>query len=329
MRRDTIFYRLFSQAPELLFELLDDPPANAADYRFNSVGVKEPKFEIDGVFLPPQTDRPGVVFYCEVQFQKDPCLYERLFGESFLHFYRNRSSFSDWRAVVIYPSRSIEQVDRTPYSDLLDGPRVDRIYLNELGEIEDLPIDVALMVLTTSSKRQAPALAKTLADRTQSAELPESKRQGIIEILTAIMVYKFTTLTRQEVEAMLGLTTLQETRFYQDAKSEGREEGREEGEQIGETRGQQSLTQRLLECKVGVLSPTMLQQIEALSPPQIEALAIALLDFTQLLDLEAWLQSQPKAPDISPASAPADPAAEPGANSAKTTPPESGSAPVN
>jgi predicted transposase/invertase (TIGR01784 family) len=325
MRRDTIFYRLFSQAPELLFELLDDPPANAADYRFDSVGVKEPKFEIDGVFLPPQTDRPGVVYYCEVQFQKDACLYERLFGESFLHFYRNRSSFSDWRAVVIYPSRSIEQVDRTPYSDLLDGPRVDRIYLNELGNIEDLPIDVALMVLTTSGKRQAPAQAKALADRTQSAKLPESKRQGIIEILTAIMVYKFTTLTRQEVEAMLGLTTLQETRFYQDAKSEGREEG----EQIGETRGQRSLTQCLLERKVGVLSQPMIQQIAALSSPQIEALAIALLDFTQLLDLEAWLQSQPQAPDISLASVPADPTAEPGANSAETTPPESGSTPAN
>jgi predicted transposase/invertase (TIGR01784 family) len=325
MRRDTIFYRLFSQAPELLFELLDDPPANAADYRFNSVGVKEPKFEIDGVFLPPQTDRPGVVFYCEVQFQKDPCLYERLFGESFLHFYRNRSSFSDWRAVVIYPSRSIEQIDQTPYSDLLDGPRVDRIYLNKLGNIEDLPIDVALMVLTTSGPGQAPAQAKALADRTQSAELPESKRQGIIEILTAIMVYKFTTLTRQEVEAMLGLTTLQETRFYQDAKSEGREEGREEGEQIGETRGQRSLTQCLLERKVGVLSQPAIQRIAALSSPQIEALAIALLDFTQLPDLDAWLQSQP----LSPASAPADPTAEPGANSAETTPPESGSAPAN
>jgi predicted transposase YdaD len=147
------------------------------------------------------------------------------------------------------------------------------------------------------------------------------------------MVYKFTTLTRQEVEAMLGLTTLQETQFYKDAKSEGREEG----EQIGETRGrdaaQRALTKRLLERKFGLLPDRLNQTITNLSSPQIESLAIALLDFTQVQDLEAWLQAQPTSPEaapaLSPASAPADPTAEPEASSAKTTPPESGSAPAN
>ena len=90
MRRDSIFYQLFQQSPQLLFELLQDPPANAQNYRFDSVAVKEPKFEIDGVFLPPELERLGVVYFCEVQFQKDEQLYERLFGESFLYFYRNR-----------------------------------------------------------------------------------------------------------------------------------------------------------------------------------------------------------------------------------------------
>ena len=51
MRRDSIFYKLFQQSPSLLFELLTNPPANADEYRFDSVAVKEPKFEIDGVFL--------------------------------------------------------------------------------------------------------------------------------------------------------------------------------------------------------------------------------------------------------------------------------------
>ncbi len=55
----------------------------------------------------------------------------------------------------------------------------------------------------------------------------------IIEIVTTIVVYKFTTLSREEVEAMLGLTgtTLEETRVYRDAKEEGRQEGRQEGQQ--------------------------------------------------------------------------------------------------
>jgi predicted transposase YdaD len=51
MRRDSIFYKLFQQSPTLLFQLLATPPTNAEAYRFDSVAVKEPKFEIDGVVL--------------------------------------------------------------------------------------------------------------------------------------------------------------------------------------------------------------------------------------------------------------------------------------
>jgi predicted transposase/invertase (TIGR01784 family) len=95
MRRDSIFYRLFQQSPTLLFELLSHPPANAAAYRFDSVAVKEPKVEIDGVFLPPEDQGIGAVYFCEIQFQKDEQLYERIFAESALYFYRNRAQFEE------------------------------------------------------------------------------------------------------------------------------------------------------------------------------------------------------------------------------------------
>jgi predicted transposase YdaD len=65
MRRDALFYRLFAQSPELLFELLEEKPNNVEGYRFDSVAVKEPKFEIDGVFLPPESEPPGVIYFCE------------------------------------------------------------------------------------------------------------------------------------------------------------------------------------------------------------------------------------------------------------------------
>ena len=77
MRRDSIFYKLFQQSPSLLFELLTNPPTNANAYRFDSVAVKEPKFEIDGVFIPPE-NKPGVVYFCEVQFQKAETPYSRV-----------------------------------------------------------------------------------------------------------------------------------------------------------------------------------------------------------------------------------------------------------
>jgi predicted transposase/invertase (TIGR01784 family) len=76
MRRDTIFYRLFQQSPTLLLELLPLPPTNPGEYIFASVEVKETSFRLDGVFIPPNPT--GIVYFCEVQFQKDELLYERM-----------------------------------------------------------------------------------------------------------------------------------------------------------------------------------------------------------------------------------------------------------
>jgi predicted transposase YdaD len=52
-------------------------------------------FEIDGVFLPPASEKPGMVYFCAVQFQQYKRLYERLFVESHLYFYRHRDRFND------------------------------------------------------------------------------------------------------------------------------------------------------------------------------------------------------------------------------------------
>ncbi|WP_264326838.1 Rpn family recombination-promoting nuclease/putative transposase [Romeriopsis navalis] len=51
MRRDSIFYKIFQRSPLLLFELLPESPANAADYWFDSVEVKETGCRIDEVFF--------------------------------------------------------------------------------------------------------------------------------------------------------------------------------------------------------------------------------------------------------------------------------------
>ncbi|KAM3091766.1 Rpn family recombination-promoting nuclease/putative transposase [Phormidesmis sp. 146-12] len=219
MRRDSIFYALFRQSPSLLFELLDTPPELSEQYRFESVAVKEPKFEIDGVFLPPMAEASGTVFFAEVQMQKDEQLYERLFGESFLYFYRNRDYYADWQAVVIYPSRSVEQTNSQPYRALLNSDQVHRVYLNELGNVEELPLGVAAMVLTIVDEVNAPEIARLLIGRANQEASTGAARQSIIEMISTIMVYKFTNLSRQEIDAMLG-TKLEETRVYREAQEE-------------------------------------------------------------------------------------------------------------
>jgi predicted transposase YdaD len=65
----------------------------------------------------------------------------------------------------------------------------------------------------------------------------------------------------------------------------GIEQGRKEGRQ----EGQRSLILRQLVRRVGVLPDRLTDHIEALSIAQLESLAEALFDFTQLDDLVQWL----------------------------------------
>jgi predicted transposase YdaD len=197
-----------------------------------------------------------------------------------LYFYRNRQRFSDWQAVVIYPSRSMEQSDVYPHRSLLDGLQVHRVYLNELGDIRQLPLGLALMILTLIEEERAPQEARYLLMRTQQEVLEPDVRRGIIEIVTTIMVYKFTQMSRVEVEAMLAVS-LQETRVYQEAKAEG--------EQVGELREAKSLVLRLLARRFGDLPLAIQSQISALSLEQVEVLGEDLLDFLDLADLKRWL----------------------------------------
>lgn len=49
---------------------------------------------------------------------------------------------------------------------------------------------------------------------------------------------------------------------------------------------------RLLPKRCGVLSPELLEQVQALSLEQLEDLCEALLDFADVQDLEDWLNHQ-------------------------------------
>jgi predicted transposase/invertase (TIGR01784 family) len=278
MRRDTIFYQLFAQSPALLFDLIPNPPANPAGYTFDSVEVKETSFRIDGVFSPPNNS--GNVYFAEVQFQPDPLFYERLNSEIGIYTYRYREQFYDWRAVVIYPTRSIEQSRLVTIDEFLASGRITRIYLDELTAIEPLPIGVELMLLTTLPDDNALAKARSLIQQLQ--QRPDSR--AIIEMISTIMVYKFTNLTRTEVEAMIGVT-LQQTRVYQDAKAEGKAEGVTEGRQT-EAR---SMILRLLSRRFGTLSSEVNEVVAELPLDKLEDLGEALLDFQAIGDLMNWV----------------------------------------
>lgn len=276
MRRDTIFYQLFLQSPTLLFDLIPNRPDNADEYVFDSIEVKETSFRIDGVFVPP--DRVGMVYFSEVQFQLDELLYERMVSEISIYAYRHREQLFDWQAVVIYPSRNVEQSRLELVREFLASGRIVRVYLDELGTGAELPTGLGLMVLTTLEGDAAKTEARRLI------ALAEGTR-AIIELVSTIIVYKFTNLTRDEVDEMLGIT-LQQTRVYQDAKAEG--------ELIGEARGEARMILRQLNRRLGSVPDRVSAQIQQLTVPQLEDFGEALLDLTNLVDVEMWLDRHSK-----------------------------------
>ncbi len=220
MKRDAIFYTIFQRFPGLLFELIDDRPPDAQRHRFESVEVKEPTFRVDGVFLPPDDVSNKVVFFAEVQFQKDESLYHRFFSESLLYLYRNQALYDDWYGVIIFPSRNLEPTNTAIHRSLLSGSQVTRIYLDELGDQETQSIGINLMQLIIAPESEAIAQARELIHRVQQEETALSDKNEIIDIVSTIIVYKFAELSREEVELMLNLTPLYETRIYKDLQRE-------------------------------------------------------------------------------------------------------------
>ncbi|WP_338441309.1 DUF4351 domain-containing protein [Synechococcus elongatus IITB4] len=72
------------------------------------------------------------------------------------------------------------------------------------------------------------------------------------------------------------------------SREEGRQEGRAEGFQQGEV----AVVLRLLNRRLGQLSPAQTAQIQGLALEQVEELSESLLDFESIADLENWFSRQ-------------------------------------
>jgi predicted transposase/invertase (TIGR01784 family) len=224
VKTDTIFYSLFQAFPGIFFELIDRSPEEAATYEFTSREVKQLAFRLDGLFLPTTEDLEQPIYVVEVQFQPDEDLYYRLFGELFLYL-RQYKPRHPWRVVVIYPTRSVEREQSLHFGKLLNLDGVRRIYLDELGEAAELSLGVGAVKLVIETEETAPSLARRLIEQARQQLTDEATRRDLINLIETIIVYKLPQKSREEIEAMLGLSELKQTKVYQEAKQEGLAEG--------------------------------------------------------------------------------------------------------
>jgi hypothetical protein len=112
-------------------------------------------------------------------------------------------------------------------------------------------------------------------------------RQRTIEHLAVLQINLGVGENLDEEERILAMNL---TPVYEQWRQETLQEGRQEGLLLGLQQGERSLIYRQLTYRLGKLSSPIQTQIQALSLEQLENLGEALLEFSSLEDLSAWLR---------------------------------------
>jgi predicted transposase/invertase (TIGR01784 family) len=263
MQTDALFYHLFKTIPGLFFEIakLDYPP-NA--YQFSSIEVKQISFRLDGVFKPPETEPDLPIIFVEVQFQADKQFYARFFSEIFLYLKQYQPQH-DWKSVIIFPKRAVDNGDTRHYPVLLDSPHVSRIYLEDFKTATD-NFYLQLIQMIIGIPNDSITVAKKLISQAQ-----DNEQILLLDLVETIMLYKFSDLSREEIKQMLDLSTvdMKQTRFYQEACLEG----------------ESLLLNKLLEKRFGLLPESILVRLKQANKEKLENWAMALLSAKTLDDV--------------------------------------------
>ena len=162
--------------------------------------------------------------------------------------------------------------------------------LQALARQADLDPSLALLTLPVQKEAElGPCAERILA-----------LRPDLIELILPILSERFQGLSTSQIMATLGISKdfWRHTRAFQDILADGRQEGREEGRELGLEEGLEegrrreasALALRQLERRCGSLEAPTSSRIEALSLQQLEELALDLLEFRGVGDLQTWLE---------------------------------------
>ncbi|BDA75313.1 hypothetical protein CAL7716_094790 [Calothrix sp. PCC 7716] len=110
--------------------------------------------------------------------------------------------------------------------------------------------------------------ARILIDRAKREAPNLNFQRAIIELIETVIVYKFPDIGRKEIEDMLGLNDLKNTKVYQEALKEGEDIGEKRGEKRGKQLGKQE-TKLAMAAKLLNLGMTV-DQVAEITELEIE-----------------------------------------------------------
>jgi predicted transposase YdaD len=288
---DHWFYSLFQSTPDLIALLLQaagaagaaaprlgpESPGNQL-YRFEEVELIAVNHRLDGVLWPQRglagTARHPVV-KLELQMHAKPGFKHRL-GAQTLRFLQLHPKVRHLRVVVVVPHRRLNLGPALlPRQLQLVLDEVLWISLEELGQQEEL--DPLLNLLTLPVRHKA--------ELQENSQRILKRRPDLAPAVVPILMQRLHTFSLEQIMVYVNIPTdaLRHSRAAQELLAEGRQQG----EALGEAKA----TLRLLAHRCGPLSPATTARIQALPLEQLEALGLALLDFSGADDLAAWLEA--------------------------------------
>ncbi len=220
MKTDILFAEIFKEFPSIFFEFIGKPETNTNAYSFTSPEIKQRAFRLDGVFAPNAELPNEPIYFVEIQFYKDEEFYDRLFTSIFLYFSQYKPENPNWYAIVFYAKRSQETPIPARYNSLIE-PHLCCFYLDEIEIRENESLGKGIIRLVVENEERSFQLAKQLIEKTRVELTDEIEQVQVLEFIETIVVYKFPLMSREEIENMLNLNLLKETRVYQEAISEG------------------------------------------------------------------------------------------------------------
>ena len=240
MHRDPLFFRLFKELPGCFFELVGRPN-DAGRYRLEAIEYKSTSVRLDGVFQPIESDA-GPAYIWETQFYPSEKFYANLLTK-IGRFLEHGNPRQDWVAVVIYPSRAIEQKNIHPYRCLLESIQLVRIYLDELPPAPADRFELRILEMIAGKPEAALEKAREMLPKVRQAKQSREAREQLLQLIETVIVHQFPNWSREETQKMIQVWDITQTRVFKEAFEEGRQEGRQEGQQEGEAAGRQKATE--------------------------------------------------------------------------------------
>ncbi len=294
MHTDKLFQEYFQIVPQAMLELLQI--AQPCVYRYESPVVKSSERRMDGFMEPEIAGHP--YYFVEIQGYDDELIYWRgLHHVTRYHETRPDLDRQNWKLIVLFLDSAYDPGIES-LGPLVHGAEhwILRGVLPDL--LQNTPSTSPwLNVLRPLAARTVEEVQRHGAEWIRSIQtypkLGKRQRSNLIDLLIKFVVQRFVELPYTEVEAMLKLTPIEETRagkeLIQLGLERGLERGLEEGLEKGHLVGLQAGIQAVLAVRFPHITSTrmgrVLKLVERIKDDETVAMLLGLSQKIESLDL--------------------------------------------